>query len=75
MLTLWNVPDKVPFWSQKITGEGIPSSLTFLDGGVVIGRKNGTIFQLLPVMGDVILSTVKFVNGGREDPEMFGHVT
>lgn len=26
-------------------------------------------------MGDVILSTVKFVNRGQEDPEMFGHVT
>ncbi|KAH8117243.1 hypothetical protein DFH11DRAFT_1724294 [Phellopilus nigrolimitatus] len=75
VLTLWNVPDKLPFWSQKISGEGVPSSLTFLDGGVVIGRKNGTVFQLLPVMGEVILSTVKFVNGGREDPDMFGHVT
>ncbi|KAH8107309.1 hypothetical protein DFH11DRAFT_1691777 [Phellopilus nigrolimitatus] len=75
VLTLWNVPDKLPFWSQKISGEGVPSSLIFLDGGVVIGRKNGTVFQLLPVMGEVILSTVKFVNGGREDPDMFGHVT
>ncbi|EJD05746.1 uncharacterized protein FOMMEDRAFT_153084 [Fomitiporia mediterranea MF3/22] len=75
VLTLWNIPDKLPFWSQKIPGEGTPSSLTFLDGGVVIGRKNGTVFQLLPVMGDVILSTVKFVNNGAEDSEMFGHVT
>lgn len=75
MLTLWNIPDKLPFWSQKIQGDGVPSSLTFLDGGVVIGRKNGTIFQLLPVMGDAILSTVKFVNAGQEDPDMFGHVT
>ncbi|KAL5511726.1 hypothetical protein ACEPAH_4944 [Sanghuangporus vaninii] len=74
VLTLWNIPDKLPFWSQKISGDGTPSSLTFLDGGVVIGRKNGTVFQLLPVMGDVILSTVKFLNNGAEDPEMFGHV-
>ncbi|KAI5124340.1 hypothetical protein M0805_008947 [Coniferiporia weirii] len=75
VLTLWNIPDKLSFWSQKIPGDGIPSSLTFLDGGVVIGRKNGTVFQLLPVMGDVILSTVKFVHNGRDDPDMFGHVT
>lgn len=62
------------FWSRKIPGEGVPSSLTFLDGGVVIGRKNGTVLQLLPVMGDIVLSTVKFLNGGREDPEMYCHV-
>lgn len=55
-------------------GEGTPSSIDFLDGGIVIGRKNGTILQLLAVMGRDVLSTIKFVNGDREDPEMFGHV-
>lgn len=74
-MTLWDIPSKQPFWSQAIPGEGIPSSLTFLDRGVVIGRSNGNILQLLPIMGDAILSTVKFVNGSRDDPDMFGHVT
>lgn len=49
--------------------------MTFLENGVVIGRKNGTVFQLLPIMSEEVLSTVKFVNGPKEDPEMFGHVT
>lgn len=74
MLTLWNIRDRLPFWSNRIPGEGLPSSIDFLDGGIVIGRKNGTIFQLLSVMKADILSTVKFVNGDREDPDMFGHV-
>ncbi|KAH9946232.1 uncharacterized protein BXZ73DRAFT_36999 [Epithele typhae] len=72
-LTMWNLRDTLPFWSHKIKGDDQPSSLTFVDGGVIIGRKNGTIFQLLPVMGRQVLSTVKFVNGEREDPLMFGH--
>lgn len=74
MLTLWNIRDKTPIWEHKVLGEGTPSSIDFLDGGIVIGRKNGTIFQLLPVMGREVLSTIKFVNGDREDPDMFGHV-
>ncbi|CCM02934.1 uncharacterized protein FIBRA_05049 [Fibroporia radiculosa] len=73
-LTMWHISDKVPFWSHKIRGDETPSSLTFVEGGVVVGRKNGTIFQLLPVMGRYIQSTVKFVNGQQEDPDMFGHV-
>lgn len=72
---MWNINDKLPFWSHKIRGDEVPSSLTFLEGGVVIGRKNGTIFQLLSVMGRQVLSTVKFVNGVQEDPDMFGHVS
>ncbi|KAH8108132.1 hypothetical protein BXZ70DRAFT_39589 [Cristinia sonorae] len=73
-LTMWNIRDKLPFWSHKVRGDETPSSLTFVENGVVIGRKQGTIFQLLPIMGRNVLSTVKFVNGNREDPEMFGHV-
>ncbi|KAI0747987.1 hypothetical protein C8Q80DRAFT_1102878 [Daedaleopsis nitida] len=72
-LTMWNIRDKLPFWSHKIRGDDVPSSLTFVDGGVIVGRKNGTVFQLLPVMGRSVLSTVKFVNGDQEDPHMFGH--
>lgn len=73
-LTLWNIRDKLPFWHHKVLGEGTPSSIDFLDGGIIIGRKYGTIFQLLSVMGQSVLSTVKFVNGSQEDTEMFGHV-
>lgn len=70
---MWNIRDKLPFWSHKVRGDEIPSSLTFVEGGVVIGRKNGTVFQLLPIMGRSVLSTIKFVNGIRDDPDMFGH--
>ncbi len=72
-LTMWNIRDKLPFWSHKIRGDERPSSLTFVDGGVIVGRKNGTIFQLLPVMGRQVLSTIKFVHGDQDDPHMFGH--
>lgn len=70
---MWNIRDKLPFWSHKIRGDERPSSLTFVDGGVIVGRKNGTIFQLLHVMGRQVLSTIKFVRGDQEDPNMFGH--
>lgn len=73
-LTMWNIRDpKLPFWQHRIRGDDMPSSLTFVDGGVVIGRKNGTVFQLLNGMSWNVLSTVKFVNGNGEDPDMFGH--
>ena len=74
-LTIWRMTDKVPFWCNQIRGDDLPSSLTFVDGGLVIGRKNGTVFQLLPPMSRNVLSTIKFVNGGQEDPDMFGHAT
>ncbi|KAH7918211.1 hypothetical protein BV22DRAFT_1200056 [Leucogyrophana mollusca] len=73
-LTLWNVHDKLPFWSHKVRGDDVPSSLSFIDDGIVIGRKNGTVLQLLSVITKNVLSTFKFVNAGREDPDMFGHV-
>lgn len=73
-LTLWNIRDKLPFWTLKVSGDEIPSSLTFVDGGIVVGRKNGTIFQLLSVSTKIVLSTIKFVNGNQEDNDMFGHV-
>ena len=54
----------------------MPSSLNFVDGGIMVGRKNGTIFQLLSYKGKNVLSTVKFVDSNRpEDLEMFGHIT
>ena len=75
-MTLWGIADSAPFWSYKVKGEDVPSSLNLVDGGVVVGRKNGTIFQLLSYKGKNVLSTVKFVNSNRpEDPDMFGHIT
>ncbi|KAI6011009.1 hypothetical protein BKA83DRAFT_17893 [Pisolithus microcarpus] len=74
MLTLSNVHDKMPFWTRRVRGEDIPSSLTFIDDGIDIGRKNGTVFQLLSIISKNVLSTLKFVNGTREDLDMFGHV-
>lgn len=73
-LTLWNVHDKLPFWTHRVRGDDVPSSLTFIDDGIVIGRRNGTMFQLLSVITKNVLSTFKFVNGNKEDPDMFGHV-
>lgn len=46
-----------------------------MDGGIVVGRKNGTIFQLLSATSKNVLATAKFVNGTHEDPDMFGHVS
>jgi hypothetical protein len=73
-LTLWNIPDKSPFWNHKVRGDDVPSSITFVDDGIVIGRKNGTVFQLLSVVSKNVLATIKFVNGPQEDTDMFGHV-
>ncbi|KAH0830388.1 hypothetical protein J3R83DRAFT_1782 [Lanmaoa asiatica] len=73
-LTLWNVHDKSPFWTHRVRGDDLPSSLTFIDDGIVIGRKNGTVFQLLSVITKNVLSTFRFANGTKEDPDMFGHV-
>lgn len=73
-LTLWNIRDKLPFWTHKVRGDETPSSLTFVDGGIVIGRKNGTIFQLLSMSTKNILSTIRFINGNHDDVDMFGHV-
>ena len=66
--------DKLLYATHKIRGEDVPSSLTFVDGGLVVGRKNGTIFQLLSINNTAVLSTIKFVNGTVEDPDMFGHI-
>lgn len=75
-MTLWSIAESAPIWSFKVEGKDVPSSLNLVDGGIVVGRKNGTIFQLLSYKGKSVLSTVKFVNSERsEDPEMFGHIT
>ncbi|KAF9567613.1 hypothetical protein CPC08DRAFT_740144 [Agrocybe pediades] len=73
-LTIWNMQDNLPYTAHKIRGDDIPSSLTYVDGGIVIGRRNGTVFQLLSLSTKAILSTVNFFNGNQEDPDMFGHI-
>lgn len=72
-LALWDIDRKFSIWSGKIRGEDAPSSLTLVDGGFVVGRKHNTVFQLLSSMRTNVLGTIKFVNGDREDPDMFGH--
>lgn len=73
-LTLWNINDHVPYTQHKVRGEDIPSSIAFVDGAVVIGRKNGTIYQLLNVTTKAVLATIKFVNSANpDDIDMFGH--
>jgi hypothetical protein len=59
-LTLWSIRDKQPFWANKIRGDDVPSSVAFIDGGVILGRRNGTVFQLLPVMSRAVSATVRF---------------
>ncbi|KAG8865326.1 hypothetical protein FRB96_000216 [Tulasnella sp. 330] len=88
-ITLWSIKDKMPFWSGRVHGEGYPSSIDFLDGGLVVGRNQGNVIQLLPVMSTNVLSTIKFVFGsggsapsGNNGPKaavesqelMFGHL-
>ncbi|KAK1224473.1 hypothetical protein PQX77_012647 [Marasmius sp. AFHP31] len=72
-LTIWNIHDQVPYTTHKVRGEDVPSSLTFVEGGIVVGRRNGTVYQLLSMTTKNVLSTVKFVNGSQDDPDMFGH--
>ncbi|KAM6500667.1 hypothetical protein JOM56_003681 [Amanita muscaria] len=74
-LMTWNIPDKLPYTTHKIRGDDKPSSLTYVDGGIVVGRRNGTVLQLLSATSKNVLATIKFVNGAHDDPEMFGHVS
>jgi len=67
--------DSLPYASHRIYGDDTPSSLTFVDGGIVVGRRSGTIFQLLSMSTKEILSTIRFVNGLQDDPDMFGHIS
>ncbi|KAG5645898.1 hypothetical protein DXG03_005045 [Asterophora parasitica] len=70
----WNINEQLPFSTHKIRGDDLPSSLTFVDGGIVIGRKKGTIFQLLSITTKQVLSTIKFVTN-QDDTDMFGHAS
>ncbi|KAH9484164.1 hypothetical protein JR316_0003644 [Psilocybe cubensis] len=75
-LATWNMQDGMAYSVNKIRGDDIPSSLTFVEGGIVVGRKSGTIFQLLSATTKTVLSTVNFINSShQDDADMFGHVS
>jgi hypothetical protein len=59
-LTLWRIEDKQPLWSEVISDDHPPSSLKFIDGGVLIGRGDDTAFQLLPAMSNTVSATIRF---------------
>lgn len=58
-IMLWSIKDRLPFWTGRVPGEGLPSSIDFLEGGLLVGRKQGTVLQLLPVMSATVAATVK----------------
>lgn len=60
-ITLWNIKDRLPFWTGRVPGEGLPTSIEFLDGGLLVGRKQDTILQFLPVMSASVAATVQLV--------------
>ena len=68
--------DRLPHLVQTIHGDDTPSSLTFVENGFVVGRKNGTVFQLLSMSTKTLLSSVKFINSATpdDDIDMFGHI-
>ncbi|KAG8820860.1 hypothetical protein FRC17_010001 [Serendipita sp. 399] len=75
-------------WSGKVSGEGAPSSLFFMDQsqGVIVGRKRNTIIQLVTPQSTNVQATVKFVFGNgvfgsanptsnaHDDREFFAHL-
>jgi hypothetical protein len=66
----------VPFWNHRVHGDDVPSSITVLGSldTIVIGRQNGTVFQLFSAVSMDVLTMIKFANGQKEDPAMFGHI-
>ena len=81
-IKLWSIKDERPFWSGHVPREGLPSSIDFLDGGLhrglLVGRKQGTVLQLLSIVNVRVAATIKFTTGAkdtREDNEsVFCHV-
>jgi hypothetical protein len=59
-LALWSIRDKQPFWANEIRGNDVPSSVAFINGGATLGRRNRTVFQLLPVTLRAVSATVRF---------------
>jgi hypothetical protein len=64
------------FWSGKVNGEGPPSSLFFVESGVIIGRKRNTVVQLLPNSSTNVLATLRFTTSEaiQDEKEFFSHI-
>lgn len=76
VLTMWNAANQQSFWSGKINGEGQPSSLFFVESGVIIGRKRNTVVQLLPNSSTNILATLRFTTSEaiQDEKDFFSHI-
>lgn len=78
-LRLWSIKDQNPFWQGTIPGQGEPSSIDFFDTGVIVGRKQGTILQLVAPLSTTVLSTLRFISSMdpavEDDGRMFGHIS
>lgn len=42
-VTLWNIKGQLAFWTRQVPGEGLPSSVNVLDGGLLVGRKHKNV--------------------------------
>ncbi|KAF8310180.1 hypothetical protein DL93DRAFT_2169871 [Clavulina sp. PMI_390] len=83
-IMLWDIKLRSAFWTGRVPGEGLPSSIDFVDGGLLVGRKQGTVLQLLPVMSASVAATVKLVTPGTtktaggasvtDEDSVFAHV-
>jgi hypothetical protein len=76
VLTMWSVADQQNVWSGKVNGEGQPSSLFFVESGVIIGRKRNTVMQLLPNSSTNVLATLRFTTSEaiQDEKEFFSHI-
>ncbi|KAG9092080.1 hypothetical protein FS749_016017 [Ceratobasidium sp. UAMH 11750] len=79
VLRLWSIKDQFPFWHGVIPGQGEPSSVDFFETGVIVGRKQGTILQLVAPLSTTVLSTLRFISSMdpavEDDGRMFGHIS
>lgn len=58
-IMVWSMSDFSLLWTGRVLGEGLPCSIDILDGGWLIGRKQGTILQLLPSMSASVTATIR----------------
>ncbi|QRW17722.1 inactive protein kinase [Rhizoctonia solani] len=79
VLRLWSIKEQYPIWQGIISGQGEPSSVDVFDVGVIVGRKQGTILQLLAPLSTTVLSTLRFISSMdpavEDDGRMFGHLS
>jgi hypothetical protein len=76
VLTMWNLANQLSFWSGKVNGEGQPSSMFFVESGVIIGRKRNTVVQLLPNSSTNVLATLRFTMSEaiQDEKDFFSHI-